>query len=301
VRLLDTFSGLAGFALAASQVWGEEFEILSFCEIDQRCRDFLSKTWPGVPIHDDIKTLDATKWFGTVDLLVGGPPCQPASRAGKQGGKEDNRWLWGEALRVLQECQPTWCLFENPPGIGDVGLDGILTEMERLGYEVQTVDIPACAVNSPQLRHRYWILAYLARNGQREKPETEWTHRKRIGKQVESCHMANTRNVRRDAGRHSEPERREGTGPCFEADGLRWSNYVWLPCADGKVRRAPGDTQRMAHGLPVELLTELGTEGRQTPEECEVHRSILGAVGNSIVWPVALEIMRAIRMADERK
>jgi hypothetical protein len=54
----------------------------------------------------------------------------------------------------------------------------------------------------------------------------------------------------------------------------------------------------MAHGLPVELLEELGTEGRQTPKKCEVHRSILGALGNSIVWPIAAEIIKAILAAD---
>ena len=50
----------------------------------------------------------------------------------------------------------------------------------------------------------------------------------------------------------------------------------------------------MAYGLPVELLEELGAEGRQTPEDCEVHRSILGALGNSIVWPVAEMIISAM-------
>lgn len=56
MRVLDLFSGIGGFTLSASWVWGDELEIVSFCEIDKRCRDFLAKTWPGVPIHDDIKT-----------------------------------------------------------------------------------------------------------------------------------------------------------------------------------------------------------------------------------------------------
>ncbi len=53
----------------------------------------------------------------------------------------------------------------------------------------------------------------------------------------------------------------------------------------------------MAHGLPVELLTELGQAGRQTPQEIEPHRSLLGALGNSIVWPVAAEIIGAMVQA----
>ena len=57
----------------------------------------------------------------------------------------------------------------------------------------------------------------------------------------------------------------------------------------------------MAHGLPVELLEELGAEGRQTPEECEVHRSILGALGNSIVPNVAFRIIQAILEAENER
>jgi hypothetical protein len=55
----------------------------------------------------------------------------------------------------------------------------------------------------------------------------------------------------------------------------------------------------MAHGLPVELSEALGEEGRQTPKDCEPHRSLLGALGNSVVPSVCVEIMRAIRMADD--
>ncbi len=153
---LDTFSGLGGFALAARAAG---FKTLAFCESDARCRRFLQKTW-GLSIHDDIKTLDGTRYRG-VTLLTGGPPCQPSSRAGQQRGEDDDRWLWDEALRVLAEALPLGVVFENPAGILDVGIDGILTEMERIGYAVQPFDIPACAVDSPQIRSRYWLVGFL--------------------------------------------------------------------------------------------------------------------------------------------
>ena len=57
MRHLDLFSGIGGFALAASWVWGQDHEIVSFCEIDPFCRKVLKKHWPDAPIHDDIKTL----------------------------------------------------------------------------------------------------------------------------------------------------------------------------------------------------------------------------------------------------
>jgi site-specific DNA-cytosine methylase len=154
---LDLFSGIGGFAIAAQEAG---FQTVAFCEADERCRAFLERRW-GRKVHPDVRTLDGKLYRG-VSLLTGGPPCQPASRAGKQGGAGDDRWLWPEALRVLEEALPDCVVFENPPGIGDVGLDGILSKMGGLGYEVQVFDIPACAVDSPQLRHRLWIVGFLA-------------------------------------------------------------------------------------------------------------------------------------------
>lgn len=351
MRMLDILSGIGGFALAASWVWGDELEIVSFCEIDHRCREFLAKTWPGVPIHDDIKTLDATQWLGTVDLLVGGPPCQPASRAGKQRGAEDDRWLWPSALRVLEECQPTWVCFENPPGIRDVGLDGILSQMEGLGYEVGTVDIPACAVNAPQLRHRYWILAHdgsVGYGSRRTEPkrqrrkvkaseslqhlangigsgrgadlqeagpgrrvadrgigENTWADlaakQESLGKEFEEVLYGNLdKLVIRTEGHMADPEtttriclpnRKEPESPAQDGRCCtdQWGNHVWMPCADGKVRRAPDNSFGLVDGLQHPLSEMVGP----------FHRSILGALGNSIVPHVAFEIMRAIKEASQ--
>ena len=57
MRHLDLFSGIGGFALAASWVWGAEHKIVSFCEIDPFCQKVLKKHWPGVPIIPDIKDM----------------------------------------------------------------------------------------------------------------------------------------------------------------------------------------------------------------------------------------------------
>jgi len=94
------------------------------------------------------------------------------------------------------------------------------------------------------------------------------------------------------------PERGGDRGWESEAsagDSGMWSRYVWLPCADGKVRRAPDDTFSMAHGLPVEL-----SEGLAEGEEPETpHRSLIAALGNAIVPQVAYRIFCAIRDASD--
>jgi len=113
MKHLDLFSGIAGFALAAQNVWGADHHIHAFVEIDQFCQKVLAKHWPGVPIHSDIKEY---KHDGTViDLLTGGFPCQPFSCAGKREGRDDNRFLWPEMFRVIGETRPRWVIAENVP------------------------------------------------------------------------------------------------------------------------------------------------------------------------------------------
>jgi len=320
MKHIDLFSGIGGFTLAAH---AHGIETVAFAERDQRCRDFLSKTWPGVEIHDDIKTFDGHQYAGAY-LLTAGVPCQPASRAGKQGGAEDDRWLWPDALRVFAEVRPAWAIFENPPGIGDVGLAGILSDLENQGYAVRVFAIPACAVGAPHRRMRYWIVAKstgLQCDTGAESDRAITTGHDRQAKSAnhidgsmqnsgnmadttrgqddsrEHGHMAETQGCRRGCdtsaggigkdmanarqvcgseGRPMRSEQSEGQRTCNNPAKLHsepWSNYTWMPCADGKVRRAPDDTFDLVDGL---------------------HRSLLGALGNSITWQVAAQIIGAM-------
>lgn len=161
---LDLCSGIGGFALAASRVWPEgspsPHRVLSFVEIDPWCRAVLRKHWPDAPQHDDLKTFDARPLRGRVDLLTGGYPCQPFSFAGARLGDADPRHLWPDVRRVVADARPRWCLFENVAGHVTLGLDVVLADLEGLGYACEAAVIPACGVDSPQLRERVWILAH---------------------------------------------------------------------------------------------------------------------------------------------
>lgn len=159
MRHLDLFSGIGGFALAAQWVWGDKHEIVSFCEIDKFCQKVLKKNFGDVPIHDDIKTLKGDK-FGTVDIISGGFPCQPFSCAGHKRGREDDRYLWPEMLRIIQEARPRWIIGENVAGIEYMDFDSMLAELETKGYAIEVFDIPACAVGMLHKRRRWWIVAY---------------------------------------------------------------------------------------------------------------------------------------------
>lgn len=152
---LDLFSGIGGFALAAN--WAG-FTTVGFVEYEDFPKRLLSRRFPCIPIHSDIHDFDATPFRG-VDLITGGFPCQPFSAAGKQRGKEDDRYLWKEMLRVIVEAQPTWVLAENVAGIINMALDEVLLDLEAQDYATGTVILPACSQNALHRRDRVWIIA----------------------------------------------------------------------------------------------------------------------------------------------
>ena len=177
MQQIDLFSGIGGFSLAGD--WAG-WSTIQFCEIDKFCQRVLSYHWQGVPIHDDIKTfgieliLENPLYDETeTTIITGGFPCQPYSVAGKRKGKEDDRHLWPEMLRVIKEIHPDWVVAENVPGLinwsGGLVFNEVQTDLENEGYEVQSVVLPACGVNAPHRRYRVWIVAHSVNGGHRNK------------------------------------------------------------------------------------------------------------------------------------
>ena len=158
---LDLFSGIGGFALAAK--WNG-YRTLAFCDNEPYAQAVLKKHWPDVPCHNDIREVRGDLYAG-VTLLTGGFPCQPFSVAGKQRGKGDDRYLWPEMLRVIREARPAWIIGENVAGIVNMALDQVHTDLEAEGYEVESLIIPACAVDAPHRRDRVWIVGHAKLDG----------------------------------------------------------------------------------------------------------------------------------------
>jgi DNA (cytosine-5)-methyltransferase 1 len=160
VRVLDLFSGIGGFSLGLEAAG---MQTAMFCEIEPYCRAVLAKHWPGVPIHDDVRTLDrvvVAQKTGPVDLVCGGFPCQNISVAGRGEGLEGDRSrLWFEYRRIIEEIAPRWVVIENVPALRSRGLDVVLGGLAALGYDAEWHCIPASAVGAPHRRDRVWIVA----------------------------------------------------------------------------------------------------------------------------------------------
>ena len=154
LKVLDLFSGIGGFSLGLEATGG--FETVAFCEIDAFCQKVLRKHWPDVPIYEDVRTLD---YDGPVDLICGGYPCQPFSLAGKREGTGDDRHLWPAMFDLVKKHRPAWVIGENVAGHITMGLDDVLSNLEREDYACRPIVIPACAVYAPHRRDRVWVIA----------------------------------------------------------------------------------------------------------------------------------------------
>jgi DNA (cytosine-5)-methyltransferase 1 len=156
IRHGSLFSGIGGFDLAAQWAgWENVFQV----EIDNYYTKVLEKNFPNAKRYRDIREFDGTRYRGTIDVVSGGFPCQPFSIAGKREGKEDDRYLWPEMLRVLRQIKPTWIVGENVAHIVKMELGNILADLELLGYETQAFLIPATSVDAKHKRERVWIVA----------------------------------------------------------------------------------------------------------------------------------------------
>jgi len=230
LRVLDLFSGIGGFTLGLERTGG--FETVAFCEIEAFPRAVLKKNWPEVPCHEDVRKLTGEQ-VGPIDLICGGYPCQPFSVAGQRNGASDDRHLWPEFMRLVDELRPTWVIGENVAGHISMGLDNVLSDLENSNYTCRTFVIPACATDAPHRRHRVWTVAYAGRSGVDERRgfEVSFTEGEKL-----SGNERHGVQVGSDKERYVSPRGLEG----FESNGSERAAYVGpdspvKPCLGGVV------------------------------------------------------------------
>jgi DNA-cytosine methyltransferase len=168
LKVLDLFSGIGGFSLGLHST--DIFDTVKFVEFDEFCQKILKKNFPNVPIEGDIKNVRGKEF--EADIIVGGFPCQPFSVAGKQKGRDDNRYLWPEMFRLVKEIKPEFVIGENVQGIVNLQngmvLRQVQDDLEGEGFEVQCFLIPASGIGAWHQRFRVWIVGSL---------QTQWITR----------------------------------------------------------------------------------------------------------------------------
>ena len=157
---LEICAGAGGQALGLEAAG---FEPAALVEIDKACCDTLRHNRPLWNIVEaDLRQFDARPYKG-VDLLAGGVPCPPFSKAGKQLGRDDERDLFPEALRLVKECRPRAVMLENVRGFLDSIFEDYRMEfkrrLKRLGYTTEWRLVNASSFGVSQLRPRVVIVA----------------------------------------------------------------------------------------------------------------------------------------------
>lgn len=138
------------------------FEHIALVEYEPEYCDVLKSNKPDWNvICADVHDFDGTP-YKNVDLFAGGVPCPPFSVASKQLGKDDDRDLFPEAIRLIKEMMPKAVMLENVRGFLDPKFseyrEQILTEIKDLGYNVQIKLLNASDYGVPQLRPRVIIV-----------------------------------------------------------------------------------------------------------------------------------------------
>lgn len=123
MRAVELFAGAGGLGMGISKAGFKPIEIV---EWDKWCCDTINQNraakvsavrhWPE-PYLGDIRDKDFTKFEGKVDLVSGGPPCQPFSLGGKHKAYMDARDMWPQAVRAVREMRPKAFIFENVKGL----------------------------------------------------------------------------------------------------------------------------------------------------------------------------------------
>ncbi len=156
---IEICAGAGGQALGL-QMAG--FHHVALVELEKEYCDVLKANCPEWNvICDDVHHFDGTKYKG-IDLFAGGVPCPPCSVASKQLGKDDERDLFPEAIRLIKEIEPRAVMLENVRGFLDEKFDeyreSILESIRDLGYTVSIQLLNACDYGVPQLRPRVVIV-----------------------------------------------------------------------------------------------------------------------------------------------
>lgn len=158
---LEICAGAGGQALGLEEAG---FEHACLVEIDSACCNTLRHNRSHWRVEEgDLKSFSGSRFRNVIDLLAGGVPCPPFSKAGKQLGENDERNLFPEAIRLVDEIRPRAVMIENVRGLLDPPFkafrESIENALQRMGYKTGWKLLNASSFGVPQLRPRVVFIA----------------------------------------------------------------------------------------------------------------------------------------------
>ncbi len=159
LTVLDLCSGVGGEALGLEAAG---FVAIGAVDVDRDACETLRLNRPNWNVwQQDLKEVGGDRFRG-VDLVAGGVPCPPFSIAGKQLGHEDERDLFPEALRIIEEASPRAVLLENVRGFAGSRFEAYRTalfgRLSEMGYECDWKVLNSADFGVPQLRRRFVLV-----------------------------------------------------------------------------------------------------------------------------------------------
>lgn len=162
MKVLDLFSAAAGGWSLGMHRAG--YRTIAACEVIPWRRALYSQNNPGVPVYDDVTTITADRLVrdgvGLPDIIVGSPPCQDISSANTKGKGVDGErsGLYFEAVRLIDECRPSWFALENSANLRTRGADRVIDALEAIGYTCWPFVVSAGDIGANHERKRSWLI-----------------------------------------------------------------------------------------------------------------------------------------------
>jgi DNA (cytosine-5)-methyltransferase 1 len=162
---IDLFAGAGGLTIGFKRAG---VETVAAIEIDPyRAETFARHTPKADIIVGDIRRVGLSAFRGKVDLVYGGPPCQPFSSGGLRAGKDDERDMMPWFVKAIKVIRPPAWLMENVPGLvagnRKAYFISILTELQLMGYWISWKIINAADFGVPQKRRRLFVVGMRSR------------------------------------------------------------------------------------------------------------------------------------------
>lgn len=160
LKSIEICAGAGGQALGLELAGFSHIALVEYEPDYCKCLRFNRPDWH--VICGDVRAFDGRPFHGKIDLLAGGVPCPPFSVAGKQLGSSDERDLFPEMLRLVEEINPRAVMIENVRGLLDAKFDNyraaILQQLGNIGYNIHIKLLNASDYGVPQLRPRVIIV-----------------------------------------------------------------------------------------------------------------------------------------------